>query len=88
MTIAVTPDSQHAVVVGPLDALAVLDPSALAPDADADLDGLCLQAELLAGQRFHEGGGMVKLSADEWLERWRVRGAGDRPASPAPGRAR
>jgi hypothetical protein len=27
--------------------------------------------EPLACQRFHEGGGTVKLSAVEWLDRWR-----------------
>jgi hypothetical protein len=26
---------------------------------------------LIAGPRLHEGGGMVNLSADEWLDRWR-----------------
>jgi hypothetical protein len=29
-------------------------------------------ARLLAGQRLHEGGGAVNLSAAEWLERWRA----------------
>ena len=42
------------------------------PPADADPDALCLRAELLAGQRLHEGGGTVNLSADEWLDRWRA----------------
>jgi hypothetical protein len=28
-------------------------------------------AELLAGQRLHEGGGTVNLSAAQWLDRWR-----------------
>jgi hypothetical protein len=32
----------------------------------------CLEAELVAGQRLHEGGGTVNLSADEWLDRWRA----------------
>ena len=27
--------------------------------------------ELLASQRFHEGGGTVNLSAAEWFDRWR-----------------
>jgi hypothetical protein len=33
--------------------------------------------ELLASQRFHEGGGTVNLSAAEWFDRWRpYRGKG------------
>ena len=42
------------------------------PRTDADPDALCLRAELLSGQRLHEGGGTVNLSADEWLDRWRA----------------
>ena len=72
-SVAVTPDGKHAVVGGGLAALAVLDLGGLAPhDSDADPDALCLRAELLAGQRLHEGGGTVNLSADEWLDRWRA----------------
>jgi WD40 repeat protein len=71
-TVAVTPDGQHAVVGGSLDALAVLDLSGLTPAADANPEFLCLRAELLAGQRLHERGGTVNLSADEWVERWRA----------------
>ena len=70
MSVAVTPDGKHAVVGGFHDALAVLDLAELAA-ADVDPRALCRRAELLAGQRLHEGGGMVNLSADEWLDRWR-----------------
>ena len=31
-----------------------------------------IRAELLAGQRLHEGGGTVNLSDAEWLDRWRA----------------
>ena len=73
LSVAVTPDGKHAVVGGGQAALAVLDLGDLAPaDNDADPDALCLRAELLAGQRLHEGGGTVNLSADEWLDRWRA----------------
>jgi len=73
LSLAMTPDGKHTVVGGFLDALAVLDLRDLTPgDEDADTDALCLQAELVAGQRLHEGGGTVNLSADEWLERWRA----------------
>jgi hypothetical protein len=69
--IAVTPDGKSAVVSGGLAALAVLDLSALSPgDKEADTEALRLRAELLAGQKLHEGGGTVNLSADEWLDCW------------------
>jgi WD40 repeat protein len=73
LSIAVTMDGRHAVVGGGQKDLVVLDLSGLAPHADdADTAALCNWAELVAGQRLHEGGGTVNLSADEWLERWRV----------------
>jgi hypothetical protein len=65
----VTPDGKHAVVGGEQAALAFLDLGELA-QADGDPDALCLWAELLAGQRLHEGGGNVNLSAREWRDRW------------------
>ncbi|WP_165234154.1 WD40 repeat domain-containing serine/threonine protein kinase [Aquisphaera insulae] len=71
LSIAVTPDGRRAVLGGFLDALVALDLNALKPD-DVDPDDLCLAAELLAGRRIHEGGGTANLSADEWLERWRI----------------
>ena len=72
LTLAVTPDGKHAVVGGALRSLAVLDLGALAKiGGDIDAGALCLWAELLAGQRLHDGGGTVNLSADEWLNRWR-----------------
>ena len=74
-----TPDGKHAVVGGGLEALVVLDLGELGR-TDADPDALCRRAELLAGQRLHEGGGTVKLSADEWLDLWRE----FRRQSPAP----
>jgi WD40 repeat protein len=71
LSIIVTPDGKHAVVGGGQAALAVLDLGELAR-TDAGPDALCLWAELLAGQRLHEGGGTVNLSAAEWLDRWRA----------------
>jgi WD40 repeat protein len=71
LSLVVTPDGRYAVVGGAQVALAVLDLSELTPTA-VDPDALCRWAELLAGQRLHEGGGTVNLSADEWLERWRA----------------
>ncbi|MDB5349323.1 MAG: repeat-containing protein [Planctomycetota bacterium] len=68
--LVVTPDGAHAVVGGAMSSLAVLDLGELGR-TDSDPGALCLQAELLAGQRLHEGGGTVNLSAEEWLDRWR-----------------
>jgi eukaryotic-like serine/threonine-protein kinase len=69
LSFAVTPDGRHAVVGGGQTALALLD-LALLYSNDGDPAASCLSAELLAGQRLHEGGGTVNLSADDWLERW------------------
>jgi hypothetical protein len=43
-----------------------------------DLASGTVLTELLASQRFHEGGGKVNLSSAEWFDRWRpYRGQGD-----------
>jgi eukaryotic-like serine/threonine-protein kinase len=70
LSLAVTPNGKHAIVSGFVDALAALDLSELGGQ-DTHLDALCQWAELLAGQRIHEGGGTVNLSAQEWLELWK-----------------
>ena len=70
LSIVATRDGRHAVVGGGHGMLAVLDLGGLAAAAGAP-DLLCLSAELAVGQRLHEGGGTVNLSADEWIERWR-----------------
>jgi WD40 repeat protein len=84
MSVAVTPDGKHAVVGGFQSTMAVLDLGDLIPD-DKHFEGdvLCLRAELLAGQRLHEGGGTVNLAAHEWFDRWRA----FRRQSPAAGLA-
>jgi WD40 repeat protein/serine/threonine protein kinase len=69
-TIVVTPQGKHAVVGGYRTQLTVLDLRELARES-GDVDALCTWAELVAGQRLHEGGGTVNLSAAEWLHRWR-----------------
>jgi WD40 repeat protein len=58
LNVAVTRDREHAVVAGFHDALTVLDLSGLV-QTDGDPSALCRWAELLAGTRHHEGGGMV-----------------------------
>ena len=69
MSLAVTPDGRHAVAGGFANRLAIFDLGALAPEA-IDPFALVGRVELLAGQRLHERGGAVNLSADEWLEGW------------------
>ena len=66
-----TPDGRHAAVGGLLTALAVLDLGELAR-VDDDPEALRDWVELLAGQRIHDKGGTVNLSAGEWLDRWRT----------------
>jgi hypothetical protein len=71
VSVSVTPkDPKHA-VVGDQAALAVLDLGELAR-VDDDPEALRDWVELLAGQRIHDKGGTVNLSAGEWLDRWRT----------------
>ena len=70
MSLAVTPDGRHAVAGGFTNTLTILDLDALASVA-VDPFALVGRVELLSGQRLHERGGAVNLSADEWLESWR-----------------
>lgn len=78
MTLALTPDGRHAIVGGFSGTLALLHLDDLVADhgaaelSDADIDTLCVWAELVSRQQLHPGGGMVNLSADEWLARWRA----------------
>jgi WD40 repeat protein len=83
--VVVTPDGKHAVVSGFHNALTVLDLGELAPTT-GDPEALCRWAELLAGQRLHEGGGTVNLSADEWLDRWRAYRGRSPDEAPSPSR--
>jgi eukaryotic-like serine/threonine-protein kinase len=69
LSLDVTPDGKHAVVGGGQRALFVLNLGVLAR-AEVDAAALRLRAELIAGQHLHDEGGMVNLSADEWVERW------------------
>ena len=40
-------------------------------DAQMNANDLLLYAEALSGQTIHKGGGVVHLTAEEWLSRWR-----------------
>jgi WD40 repeat protein/serine/threonine protein kinase len=72
LNVAVTPDSRYAVVGGFVVALEVIHLGDVAEDRELDADDLCLWAELLSGQRVHEGGGVTNLTAEEWLQRWQA----------------
>ena len=70
--ISVTPDEKHAVAAGYLKSLAVIGLQDVSePVAEQiDVDGLRMFGEIVSGQRVHEGGGVVNLTTQEWLERW------------------
>jgi WD40 repeat protein/tetratricopeptide (TPR) repeat protein len=68
----VTPDGRYAVVAGGAPALWGFDLTDLAKPTRLDADELCRLAEVLSGQRLHEGSGVAALTTDEWLERWRT----------------
>ncbi len=71
--VEVTSDGRHAVAAGNMRAVYVIDMANVAgasPDR-GDVVSMHLLGELLAGQRVHEGGGIVNLTSEEWLQRWR-----------------
>ncbi len=72
LNVTVSPDGRRVVIGGFSDALDIMDLDDLyaADEDELDVDDLCLGAELLSGQRIHEGGGVTNLTDDEWLERW------------------
>jgi serine/threonine protein kinase/WD40 repeat protein/thiol-disulfide isomerase/thioredoxin len=68
--VVTTPDGTHAFVSGGafIDVFSLSD---LYARDEMELDELCALGEIVAGQRLHEGGDVVNLTGDEWLERWR-----------------
>jgi WD40 repeat protein len=79
--IHLTPDGRRAV----LGSFGVLDLEDFLDGAGAeDGTGLKRQAELVAGQTVHPGGGIVTMTSAEWLDRWRQ--AAQRPGLPSPQR--
>jgi WD40 repeat protein len=69
--VAITPDSRDAIAAGLNSTIHAFDLGDLERPRDIDVNEQCTQAEVLSGQRIHEGVGVVKLTADEWLARWR-----------------
>src|SRR5258707_730276 len=69
--VSVTPDGRRAIVTGFGGAIHGFDLSDLTlPDEHGD-EKLCLLGEIQSARRIQEGGGVVKLTAEEWLRRWR-----------------
>jgi WD40 repeat protein len=66
-----TPDGSHAFVSGMASFIDVISLRDLYARDEIERDDLCTLGEILSGQRLHEGGDVVNLTADEWLERWR-----------------
>ena len=70
-TVTLTPDERFALIgTGLAKGIDVLPLHQLLDRYPLPDDDLCLMAEILAGKTIHEGGGMVILTAEEWLARW------------------
>jgi WD40 repeat protein len=64
-------NSQGRLLVGGfLSRLHGLDAAAWLSPPQLSIDDLCLWGEVVAGQRIETGGGLISLTADEWLTRW------------------
>ena len=70
LSVTVSPDSRKVVIGGFANALDIIDLDDLYALDESDVSDLCLWAEVLSGQRVHEGGGVTNLTAEEWLKRW------------------
>ena len=64
-------DGTHAFVSGGASFIDVFSLGDLCGREEMELDDLCTLGEIVSGQRLHEGGDVVNLTADEWLDRWR-----------------
>ncbi len=65
------PGGQFLAACGEFAPLRVFDFQDMCRPADLPLNDLVTWCELVSEQRIHEGGNVVNLSPDEWLERWR-----------------
>ena len=64
------PDGSRAFVSGSASCIDVFELDSLYRDDELEPDDLCVLGEILSGQKIHEGGDVVHLSGDEWLDRW------------------
>jgi WD40 repeat protein len=70
LSLAVTPDGRRVAAGGHMRDLLMFNlADRLAPPA-LDPDDLCLWGEVLSRQRVEDGGGVINLTAEEWLGRW------------------
>jgi WD40 repeat protein/tRNA A-37 threonylcarbamoyl transferase component Bud32 len=69
--IITTSDGRHAIVSGEAPFIDVFTLRDLYARDEMEVDDLCTLGEILSGQRVHEGGDVVNLTGDEWLDRWR-----------------
>jgi WD40 repeat protein/peroxiredoxin len=67
--IVTTPGGSHAVVSGGGSFIDVFSLRDLYARDEMELDDLCTLGEIVSGQRLHEGGDVVNLTTDEWLDR-------------------
>jgi WD40 repeat protein/serine/threonine protein kinase len=72
LCVQVAPDGAWAFASGFGGSVRVYCLADLEPPTRPSADDLCLEAEVLSGYRMHPNGGVVKLTAQEWLDRWRT----------------
>jgi WD40 repeat protein/serine/threonine protein kinase len=82
LSLAVTPDGGLVACGGFLSPLPVFKLDDWLAPAPAEPGDLCLWGEVVAGQRIEDSGGVINLTAGEWLERWRDY-RGRHPENPA-----
>jgi len=75
LQLTLTPDARHLIAAGFLGSgeLDIIDLHRALPAAPRESDPECerLRAELNASAWIHEGGGLVPLTGEAWLEKWR-----------------
>jgi hypothetical protein len=72
LSVTITPDGKHAIIGGFVNALDVVNLEDLFTEDRLNSEDLVIWAELISGQRLHEGGGVTNLTASEWLQRWQT----------------
>jgi WD40 repeat protein len=70
LDLAITPDGRHLLVGGFVTSITNVSLADLDTAGLPDFASACTWAELLSGQRL-DAGGVLNLTADEWLGRWR-----------------
>jgi len=68
--IVVTPNQSHLVIASHAKTIGVKSLKDLRPAEDLDVDDLCTLSEILSSRKIVNSG-VVNLTTDEWLDRWR-----------------